>query len=73
MDSCMFIHLSTILLFLLLTAKGRSSLGHLQERWVSEVLKRTLPTQHKWLPKIVLRVAFDLGLRKVKGICEGPG
>jgi hypothetical protein len=51
----MFIHLLTTLLFLWQTAKVRSFLGLLPERWVLEVQRRTLPTQHRWLLKIVLR------------------
>ena len=41
MDSCMFIHLSTILLFLWQIVKGRLFLGHLPENGF-EVLRRTL-------------------------------
>ena len=55
MDSCMFIHLSTTLLFLWLIVKVRLFLGLLPERWDSEVLRRTLLMQHKWLLKIVLK------------------
>ena len=39
----MFIHLSTILLFLLQIVKGRLSLGHLLEKWDLEVLKKNTP------------------------------
>ena len=29
--------------------------------------------QHRWLHKIAPKVAFDLGLRKVKAYVKGPG
>ena len=35
--------------------------------------KRILLMQLRWLPRIVLKIAFDLGLRKVKAYVKGPG
>ena len=54
------IHLSTILLFLSQTVKGRSFLGHLPVKWDLEVLRRTLLMQRKWLPKIVQKLHLIL-------------
>ncbi len=55
MDSCMFIHLLTTLLFLLQTAKVRSFLGLLLVKMGFRGSKKNTPTQHRWLPRIVLR------------------
>ena len=55
MDSYMFIHLSTTLLFLWQIVKVRLFHGLLLERWDLEVLRRILLMQHRWLRKIVLR------------------
>ena len=60
MDSCMYIHLSTTLLFLWQIAKGKSSLGLLPEKWDLEVLRRTLRMQPKWLPKTAQRLHMIL-------------
>lgn len=72
MDNCMFIHLSTILLFLLQIVKGRLSLGRLQERWDLEVLKE-YPYAAQMAAHDCAKIAFDLGLRKVKAYVKGPG
>ena len=57
----------------LANSEGQIIFGLLPERWDSEVLRRTLLMQHKWLLKIVTKVAYDLGLRKVKAYVKGPG
>lgn len=72
MDSYTFIHLSTILLFLLQTVKGRLSLGHLQERWDLEVQKEYSLCSSDGCQDCA-KIAFDLGLRKVKAYVKGPG
>ena len=50
----------------LANSEGQIILGLLPERWVLEVQRRTLPTQHRWLLKDCAKIAYDLGLRKVK-------
>ena len=69
----MFIHLSTILLFLLQIVKGRLSLGHLLVKWDLEVLKEILLYAAQMAAQDCAKIAFDLGLRKVKAYVKGPG
>ncbi len=55
------------------TVKGRLSLGHLQERWDLEVLKKNTPYAAQMAAQDCAKIAFDLGLRKVKAYVKGPG
>ena len=69
----MFIHLSTILLFLLQTVKGRLSLGHLQVKMGFRGSKKNTPYAAQMAAQDCAKIAFDLGLRKVKAYVKGPG
>ncbi len=73
MDSCMFIHLSTTLLFLLQIVKVRLSLGLLPVRWDFRGSKKNTPYAAQMAAQDCAKVAFDLGLRKVKAYVKGPG
>ena len=73
MDSCMFILHSITLSFLWQTAKARLLHGLLQVRWDLEVLRRTLLMQAQMAAQDCAKVAYDLGLRKVKAYVKGPG
>ena len=69
----MFIHLSTILLFLLQTVKGRLSLGHLLVKMGFRGSKKNTPYAAQMAAQDCAKIAFDLGLRKVKAYVKGPG
>lgn len=73
MDSCMFILHSITLSFLWQTAKAKSSHGLLQVRWDLEVLKKNTPYAAQMAAQDCAKVAYDLGLRKVKAYVKGPG
>ena len=69
----MFIHLSTILLFLLQIVKGRLSLGHLLVKMGFRGSKKNTPYAAQMAAQDCAKIAFDLGLRKVKAYVKGPG
>ena len=68
----MFIAPLITLLYHWPTARVRLSHGLLQVRWDSVVPRRT-PYAAQMAAEDCAKVAFDLGLRKVKAYVKGPG
>ena len=73
MDSCMFILHSITLSFLWQTAKARLLHGLLQVRWGFRGSKKNTPYAAQMAAQDCAKVAYDLGLRKVKAYVKGPG